>query len=1352
MKSKNGVILTILFIACFLSGCSLESGSGVPPYIRVLYVLVSVAVLLALIIALIIMNIKNYRLRKQYKNQVTTLSAIYNALPDIVFSKDKNGVFVSCNHAFTEMHGRSESEIIGKTSQSLYSNVEHVQHIMDMDNTVFTRRTMVKEQKWRAFSDGTEKFLETVRVPLISDDEVIGLLGIGRDITEFKNLLEQHREQATTLSTIYSALPDLVFSKNRNGVYTSCSDVFAKYSMRSKQEIIGKTSGDLFRSGNQIQRFKDADDMVMNKKRLVKDEMWISYPDGVTRYMQTIKAPLIQDGEVIGLLAIGRDMTESKMLLDELSKAHELTELMLDTIPFCCFLFDKNYRCFACNSEATRLFKVKNKDEFIDQFHALSPEYQGDGWLSSQLSRAHLEKAFDEGRHSFEWTHQSLEGTLIPALVTLVRVIYRGEYIVIAYVRDMREHIQMTEEIERQNALLKTLNHVSAMLLDPDTENFEHNLFNSMFILAKAINVDRVSIWKNYTRGRQLYCSLAYQWISNRLPQASHSDLPDMSYDDNIPGSEEPLSNGQCLSIITPNMFSEAQVALNGVVPVFAVPVFVRNKFWGFVAFDDRRDERSFEMNEELILRSFSRMIACTLIRNEMALNIRTTTTQLEIMVKEAHKASKAKSDFLAKMSHEIRTPMNAITGMSELALRERDPDNARRHILTIKQASANLLSIINDILDITKIESGKMEIVPYQYQFSSLMNDVISIIKMKLYDSHLRFTVNIDSSIPNDLYGDETRVRQVLINLLSNAVKYTDEGFVSFVITGSLSAEDTVMLTIMVKDTGRGIRQEDMNRLFDDFVQFDTERNRNIEGTGLGLAITWKILEAMGGDIRVSSEYGKGSTFTATLPQKFLSGKRLATVDDVEEKSVLVYERRDIYADSIAATLDNLGTRCDFALNESAFREKLADGSYSFIFLAPILYEHNRSIIAEFAPSSIVVLLTEFGEAPPNSECSTLSMPAHCISIAGILNGMTEVYLYKENGSPLNFVAPDARVLVVDDIKTNLTVTEGLLLRYKMQVDLCKSGAEAIKAVRSGRYDLIFMDHWMPEMDGVEALKHIRDITGTDGYSGSVPIIALTANAISGTRDMFIKSGFDGFLSKPIDIVKLNSILERWIPKEKRKTPAPHDGEAAVNGQSALTAGVFEIRELNMDKGIALSGGSAKRYWETLNVFYDDGLEKIRELKACLEAGDIPLYTIHVHALKSATANIGAEELSIAAKDLEMAGKRNDADFIRTCAPPFLAALESLLGSIRDALSMRHKERVAALPDTDLLKSTFAGLKLAIETLDVRAITGMIDSLLDMSLPEDTAAAIQSISRNILIAEYDDALEMLESLLKDQR
>jgi len=400
---------------------------------------------------------------------------------------------------------------------------------------------------------------------------------------------------------------------------------------------------------------------------------------------------------------------------------------------------------------------------------------------------------------------------------------------------------------------------------------------------------------------------------------------------------------------------------------------------------------------------------------------------QVESSRTEAENASKAKSDFLSKMSHEMRTPMNAILGMSEIILATDASEKILIHAKAIKQSGNHLLSLINEILDISKVESGKLEIANRGYLFHSVVNDVVSIIRARNDNPDLKFYVYMQNDVPNALVGDEVRVRQILLNVLSNALKYTKNGHFSLEIRSESNRDDSVTLTMKIKDTGVGIKPEEFDVLFDEFTQLNAWTNREIEGTGLGLAITRNLLGLMGGTISVESVYGDGSEFTIILPQK------IQNPDALDSSS---------------------------ALN-----------------VCPLDEPSCKKFIDKFT-------------------------------------------------------APDAHVLIVDDVEINLLVAKGFLEPYGMKVDLLTGGAEAIEAVIAGDYDLVFMDQMMPGMDGVEAVGIIRDMD--DEKFSSLPIVALTANAIVGAKEMFLENGFNDFISKPIDMENLHNILLRYLPSDK--------------------------------------------------------------------------------------------------------------------------------------------------------------------------------------------------------------------------
>ena len=534
-------------------------------------------------------------------------------------------------------------------------------------------------------------------------------------------------------------------------------------------------------------------------------------------------------------------------------------------------------------------------------------------------------------------------------------------------------------------------------------------------------------------------------------------------------------------------------------------------------------------------------------------------TRQLSEMKDKAEAATQAKSNFLANMSHEIRTPINAILGMCELALREADPRTARDYTQSIKQAGGSLLTIINDILDFSKIESGKLDIVETPYSFASLIQDCVSIIQLHISEKPIHFLVNIDPALPSRLAGDEVRVRQVLINLLSNAVKYTETGSISLEITGMRQQADAdagtgapagadapahetiITLRIQVRDTGLGIKPENMQYLFEEFSRFDTRKNRGVVGTGLGLAISRNLCRLMGGDLTAESVYTEGSTFTAFLPQRISKPDPFASVDNPAEKSVLLYETRHVYAASISTNLSALGIKYFYTDDITRFKTEIEQGTWEFAFFPSGCAESVLGFLHQTGSKVKAVVLAGIGEMSSLNDANIITMPAYALSLANALNG---IQMHEPRHEEITmFTAPDIRILVVDDIVTNLKVMKGLLSPYQCVVDLCAKGAQAVKILENEYYDIVFMDHMMPDMDGIEATQKIRTLPVD--YAKTVCIIALTANALSGMRELFLENGFDDYLAKPIEIAKLTEIMERWIPQNRRRpteTPANTD------------------------------------------------------------------------------------------------------------------------------------------------------------------------------------------------------------------
>ena len=537
-----------------------------------------------------------------------------------------------------------------------------------------------------------------------------------------------------------------------------------------------------------------------------------------------------------------------------------------------------------------------------------------------------------------------------------------------------------------------------------------------------------------------------------------------------------------------------------------------------------------------------------------------------------ANEESKSKTSFLARMSHEIRTPMTAIMGMTELLLRGELSEEARSHMQDIKQAGNNLLSIINDILDFSKIEAGKMEILSEQYYLSALINDTVNIIKMRLEEKPIQFKTFIDGTIPNNLTGDVSRFRQILLNLLSNAVKYTNSGHISLSMMLLNKNEKLVWLKVEISDTGKGIKPEDQKRLFSDFARLDTKSNQGIEGTGLGLAIAKRLCNAMGGDISVKSKYGEGSTFTVMIPQIIESDEPISMA---KEKGRVI----------------------------------------------------NKS--------------------------------------AGAGMGV------------IHYTLPDVHLLIVDDFATNLKVVEGLIAPYKAKVDTCLSGEDSVKLIQKNEYDLVFMDHMMPGTDGLEATALIRKWE-SEVNKIRLPIVALTANAVVGMREMFMDNGFNDFLSKPVEVFKLNEIFDRWIPEEKKviininlsEQDSGRDDSASNFSFLVLDSSLFNIPGIDVKNGLVMTSSTIEDYCKLLSLFVNDIEARLPNMQMGNALKDIHLFTTNVHAMKSAAAFIGADELSKKAMAMEEAGKTGNAASIKEGLSAFLEYLNSTVKNIRAVLN----------------------------------------------------------------------------------
>ncbi|MDE7229692.1 MAG: PocR ligand-binding domain-containing protein [Oscillospiraceae bacterium] len=707
----------------------------------------------------------------------------------------------------------------------------------------------------------------------------------------------------------------------------------------------------------------------------------------------------------------------------------------------------------------------------------------------------------------------------------------------------------------------------------------------------------------------------------------------------------------------------------------------------------------------------------------------------------EIEKASRMKSDFLANMSHEIRTPMNAVIGLADLALREEMPRAAREYIHQIKASGKNLLVIINDILDFSKIESGKMDIIEVEYEPLSIIQDLTSVINSRIGDKSIEFTMDICPELPKVLYGDNVRIHQIILNLLTNAVKFTHEGEVHFKMSFELIDEETAVMRAEISDTGIGIKKEDMHKLFNSFQQVDSKRNRNIEGTGLGLAITQQLLQLMGGKITVESEYDKGTTFYFEVPQKIIDPTPMIPHLEKPLKTAVFFRNQYVKAQLIR-DLDKIGAEY-IDLGDSFSCEEL-DVDYFIVgkmFFTPDI----RNYVIDHPDLKCLVLVPYDSVDVVNiPNVRVISKPAYSLSLYNAM-GIQEIDLgtgTAENDS-FAFIAPDAHILIVDDNSVNLTVASGLLEPLKMNLDTANSAAEAIEKVRHTKYDLIFMDHMMPEVDGVEATHIIRQLVPS--YN-DVPIIALTANAIGGARDMFIREGMNDFVAKPIDIKEIISKLKIWLPAEKI-VPIDEDGTAsetvsAPESTQQTAFSVMDIKELNVEKSLSMLG-TEKLFLTVLEEYFhaiDKKSQVILDHKAAERWRD---YTVEVHSLKSTSRQIGADHIADVAAELEKAGNDGNIALINEKTDGMIADYLKLRDDLKKYFANIDEDEERAAEFEDIM-SMLDQMHEALDNFDTLQIDEVIEEMSKFQYPDDSTEFFELLKKAAADSDMDSCLDIV--------
>lgn len=686
--------------------------------------------------------------------------------------------------------------------------------------------------------------------------------------------------------------------------------------------------------------------------------------------------------------------------------------------------------------------------------------------------------------------------------------------------------------------------------------------------------------------------------------------------------------------------------------------------------------------------------------------------------------AEQSKDDFMVNISHEIRTPINAVCGMSEAILQEDIPVGVRKDVIDIQTAGRNLLSTVSNILDYSELENGDLELAEESYNITSTITDIINMALTLENGKQLELIVDCDADLPSNLVGDEQKIRRIVMNLLENAIKFTKEGGIVLRIRGR-KEKYGINLVVSVKDSGIGIKPSDLELIFTRFQQVDSKRNREEGGAGIGLAITKALVRKMGGFITVNSEPGVGSEFQFTIPQKVLDDTPIVSIKNKQQISALCYINmdkynysvvREGYEDCIRHISEQFGIMIRTCKSLGELKRRVGRETFTHIFVSWEEYSEDKNYFEQMAKERSVVLILDYGqEVRTGSSMLRVYKPFTVLSIASVFNGRKVIQRDEQHADMRHrFIAPEAKVLVVDDNAMNLKVMARLLLPYQIKVTMAGGGREALEKLDTMEFDCVFLDHMMPEMDGVETLHNIRKKPGV--YFQSLSVIAFTANAIGGAREMFLSEGFNDFIAKPIELSVLERMLRRYIPEQKQirvddeEADAPPEngaelpqagkdadaagetdtggdqgdgadregktkdkipsGATTVDGEtyvcSRLEKGLEALEKAGIDvkQGIGFCGDE-EGFREIIALYHAEGAKRKKKLEQFFEEQDWKNYVIEVHALKSNSKGVGANEVSGLALNLEMAGKENRTDYILENHAPLMQMYDALLTAL---------------------------------------------------------------------------------------
>jgi signal transduction histidine kinase/DNA-binding response OmpR family regulator/PAS domain-containing protein len=858
---------------------------------------------------------------------------------------------------------------------------------------------------------------------------------------------------------------------------------------------------------------------------------------GVVNIDKAVRNELyLQNALQKGKLDNERLQADINWTMKKLEEIRQMNTAMFNANPYINMLFDDTYTLVDCNPATVEYFGYSSREALLGDLMDMICRSTPNGFL---CITDHLRQTARNGYSAFE-TELVLRGKTIPFSAVYKRVPYKGSFAISLYLIDLINLREAKDQLLRQERLLRAVISVAFSLLASGQNDFDVNLHKALESLGESIQADHAHIWKNSLDAEQLSCTKVAEWNREGFADYEGRDITELRYDD-YPGWWSLMSNRAIIN----NKMSDLRgtiAAMPGhgrVLSLLTLPIFIKGIFWGYIGFDDCTRERVFNATDVDILLAGGVLIASAIDRNEM--------TQDLIKAKETALAgTNAKSEFLSRMSHEIRTPMNAIIGMTILAEKSKNPEKTAHYLHHIKDSSRQLLSIINDVLDMSKIEANKLEISNYEFNFETMMQNIFNVIQVKLEEKHQHLYSDFKCVFFRNVISDELRLSQVLLNLLTNAVKFTPKlGTITLKLRETPLDENRSLLHVEIQDTGIGISDEQKSRLFDSFEQAEAATTRKYGGTGLGLAICKRIINLMGGEIWVESEPGQGARFIFEIEIGW--GKPLASGSvSINDFRILAVTDNRIMQESFKNIMDRFSLTYNIAHNQyeavRMIREKLTQGQpYDIIFLDwdafPVKKTGAAEEIMRNVDHTVVTAVSSRNWEDIEEECRPLGI-SHFLSNpvlpSALYNSITQ--LAGKNMAarkPEHAEIPvwkDKTVLVAEDIEINREIITGILEDTGISIENAANGQEAVEMFtqNNNKYDMILMDIQMPELDGLEASRRIR--SSDTPHARDIPIIAMTANAFDDDVRSCLDAGMNDHVAKPIEVDNLFNTMSVYL------------------------------------------------------------------------------------------------------------------------------------------------------------------------------------------------------------------------------